>query len=265
MDEIKRISSLEFNDIASKHSFNRNLLVKDYYITLVLCLIKNISGIYFKGGTALNKIFLKHARLSEDIDFTVTHNEKEIKKEIEVILLKSGFFSTITEGKNIEGFTRIVMEYNSDLGSDKIFIDLNKKAKLFLPSEEHIVSHFYFPFISDFSLKTIAKEELIAEKVRAAITRNKPRDHFDIYQIIQYGNRINLELAKKKCEDVGAEFSIIRMFNKAKALNNRWDKDMVNLLPEPVAFKEVIQFLAKYFKLKEEKRILKEKIDTTNN
>jgi hypothetical protein len=48
------------------------------------------------------------------------------------------------------------------------------------------------------------------------------------------------------------------MFNKAKTLKNRWDKDMVVLLAEPVSFKEVIQFLAKHFKLKEEKENIKE-------
>ena len=52
---------------------------KDYYLTLILYLIKDVNGIYFKGGTALNKIFLNHARLSEDIDFTLTINEKKIK------------------------------------------------------------------------------------------------------------------------------------------------------------------------------------------
>ena len=140
-------------------------------------MIKDIQGIYFKGGTALNKMFLDHARLSEDIDFTITRSEKEVKDEIFNFLALSGFFRDITEGKNVDGFTRFIVEYKDDLGNGKIFIDLNKKAKLILPSEIHKVNHFYAPFILEFSFRTIAKEELIAEKVRATITRNKPRDH----------------------------------------------------------------------------------------
>lgn len=259
MDEIKRIHAIEFDDINFRYPFPRALLVKDYYLTLILYLIRNVEGIYFKGGTALNKIFLNHARLSEDIDFTLTRSEKEVKEEISNILLKSGLFGEIKEGNNTHGFIRLIVEYVSDLGNGQIFIDLNKKAKLSLPSEIHNVNHFYVPFIPEFSLKTIAKEEIIAEKLRATITRNKPRDHFDIYQIIHANIPINLELAKSKCQEVGADFSIIKMFNKAQTLKNRWDKDMSALLAEPITFQEVIKFLAKHFNLKEEKDKLKKK------
>ena len=82
MDEIKRISGLEFSDINSKLTFQRKLLTKDYFVTLILYLIRDIEGIYFKGGTALQKIFLNHSRLSEDIDFTLTRDIAEVKKEI---------------------------------------------------------------------------------------------------------------------------------------------------------------------------------------
>ena len=101
MDEIKIINKNYFEEIVVKTGFARPLLLKDYYLTLILYLIKDVNGIYFKGGTALNKIFLNHARLSEDIDFTLTRNEKEVKKEIWKVLLKSGLFNDITEGKSV--------------------------------------------------------------------------------------------------------------------------------------------------------------------
>ena len=63
MDEIKRITEEEFDNVVSLHKFNKKLLLKDYFITIILFLIKDVEGIYFKGGTALNKIFLNHARL----------------------------------------------------------------------------------------------------------------------------------------------------------------------------------------------------------
>ena len=57
MAEIKRISEDEFNDIASRLKFDRVKLTKDYFITVLLYLIKDINGAYFKGGIAINKIF----------------------------------------------------------------------------------------------------------------------------------------------------------------------------------------------------------------
>ena len=105
----------------------------------------------------------------------------------------------------------------------------------------------------------LAKEELIAEKVAATIGRNKPRDHYDVYNIIHEKMPINIALVKKKCHDSGDEFSIIKMFNKAKTLKNRWNKDMEVLIAKPITFQEVIKFLAQHFKLKEEKEKSKDK------
>lgn len=259
MDEIKTISDIEFNVINSEHAFQRKLLVKDYYLTLILYLIRNVGGIYFKGGTALNKIFLNHARLSEDLDFSLTRNEKEVKEDISKILIGSRFIKDITEGKNVNGFLRMILKCQSEIGESEIFIDLNKRAKLSLESEEHKVNHFYAPFIPEFSIKTVAKEELIAEKVAATIGRNKPRDHYDVYMILKKSIPINLELVKKKCHESKDEFSIIKMFNKAKILKNRWDKDMEVLIAKPITFQEVIKFLSQHFKLKEEKEMSKKK------
>lgn len=259
MDEIKRISSIEFNDIASRYNFVRNILIKDYYLTAILYALKDMEGIYFKGGTAINKIFLNHVRLSEDIDFTLTRNEKEIKNEILKLLEKLYFYKGCKEDRDFEGFTRLVISCQSELGNTELFIDLNKRGKIMKPTELHKIKHFYFPFIPQFSVKTLAVEELIAEKVRATIQRNKPRDHFDVYNIIKSKMSINLELVKKKCIDSNTEFSIIKMFNKAKTLKNRWDEDMTSLLANPISFQEVIKYLAKHFKLKEEKENAKKK------
>jgi len=253
MDEIKTISNIEFNVINFEHPFQRRLLVKDYYLTLILYLIRNVEDIYFKGGTALNKIFLNHQRLSEDIDFTLTRNENQVKKDIKSILKEYPFFKKITEGKNVEGFLRMIVECRSELGESEIFIDLNQRAKLALPSETHKINHFYSPFIPEFSIKTLAKEELIAEKLDATIRRNKPRDHYDVYMILKKGIPINMRLVKKKCHESGDDFSIVKMFNKAKTLKNRWDKDMLALISEEITFQEIIKFLANHFKLKEHK------------
>lgn len=120
--------------------------------------------------------------------------------------------------------------------------------------EKHKITHFYKDKIPEFSFNTLSKEEMIAEKVAAAIGRNQPRDHYDIYRIIKEKIPINLGLVKKKCALANIEFNIVKMFNKAKTLKNRWDEDLTPLLAEKVSFQEVIKTLAGYFKLKEEKK-----------
>lgn len=47
----------ELKIIAGEKGFTIEILEKDYLVTCLLYLLKDINGIYFKGGTALNKIF----------------------------------------------------------------------------------------------------------------------------------------------------------------------------------------------------------------
>ena len=255
MVEIKKISEEEFKDIASKVKANSLMLAKDYYLTVILYLIKDVEGLYFKGGTALQKTLLNYSRLSEDIDFTLTKDINPIKKQITQILENSGFFEKITQDKSVDDFTRLEAHYTGFFGEkDKVFIDLNKRAKLLKKPEKQEINHYYKDFIPKFSINTLSKQELIAEKITAAICRNKPRDHFDVFEIIQNKHPINLKLVKKKCELQGKQFSIPKMFKNANKLKNRWDKDLTPLLNKEASFEQVMKTLAKHFKLKEAKK-----------
>ena len=230
------------------------MLLKDYYVTAILYLLRKIEGIYFKGGTALQKIFLSYSRLSEDADFTITRGTQDLVVEITKILEESKLFLKIEKDKDVEEFTRLVAHYKDFTGKDDtVFIDLNKRAKLLKKFQTHKINHFYKDSIPDFSLNTLAKDEMIAEKIAAAIGRNKPRDHYDIYRMVNKGIPINIKLARKKCSQSNVEFSIIKMFSNAKKLKRRWDEDLLPLLAEEVSFETVMKTLAQHFKLKEEK------------
>jgi hypothetical protein len=54
---------------------------------------------------------------------------------------------------------------------------------------------------------------LVAEKVAAAIGRNKPRDHYNIYQLIKHNFVFDMDLVRQKCEESNNDSSIVRMFN----------------------------------------------------
>ncbi len=258
MAEVGKLTMDKFRDIASQLPFNNVLLAKDYHVTILLYLLKDMEGIYFKGGTALQKIFLNYARLSEDIDFTVTRDIGEIKREIKSILKRSKVFERITKDKDVEGFTRLIAHYTDfSGGKDRVFIDLNKRAKLLLKPEKHKIKHFYKGSIPDFSFNTLAREEMIAEKMSAAIARNRPRDHYDLYRIIKAGLPINHSLVKRKCKQSGVEFNIVRMFSRANKLKNRWEKDVSPLIVEEISFQKVMRVLARHFKLKSAKKNLK--------
>ncbi|MCF7799204.1 nucleotidyl transferase AbiEii/AbiGii toxin family protein [Candidatus Woesearchaeota archaeon] len=195
---------------------------------------------------------LNHARISEDIDFTLDRPLKDIREEIIKVIADSTIFASITEDKDVDGFVRLVVSYTSMLGADQIFIDLNERGKIFLQPELVEIQHFY-PNIPSFTMPCLNQKEMVAEKIAAAIGRNKPRDHYDIYQLIKHGISFDMDLVKKKCEQSGNDPSILKMFNRAKKLHKKWNSDMFPLLVEEVTFQEVMKTLAEYFNLKEEK------------
>ena len=254
MDKIKRVTADELRLLAEQKGFPQPLLAKDYFITVLLYLLQDLPGIYFKGGTALNKVFLNYARLSEDIDFTVTGDISLIQQQIGATVIKSGFFKNITKDHTKDLFVRLIVNYEDPLGRiGSIFIDLNKKGNLLLPPEQHRIPHFYTHSIPEFSSKTVSFSEMLAEKMRATIERNKPRDHFDLYQIITNKLPLDLQLVRKKCAESGSEFDITKMFNRANRLKQKWDEDLGPLLAQKVSFQEVMTTLAKHFHLKEVK------------
>ncbi|MAG78321.1 hypothetical protein CL616_03065 [archaeon] len=258
MKEIIPITEDEFNNIVAQTGFTYALMLKDYYITIILYLLKDVKGIYFKGETALNKIFLEYARISEDVDYSVSKDLKIVEKEIREIIKECPFFHSVTHDKRVNKFTRLIAHYKGfDNEESTVFIDLNEKADLVLKPEEHKIPHHYPENVPLFSVTTLAKKEMMAEKVAATIGRNKPRDHFDVYMILKHKQPLDLKLVKKKCENSGNEFNIIKMFNKAKKLKNRWDEDMAPLLANNITFQEIMQTLAKHFDLKKEKDKLK--------
>src|SRR3989338_3160999 len=122
MAEIKNIGKDRLSLIIAEKGFLPELLTKDYYITILLYLLKDINGIYFKGGTALNKTILGYSRLSEDIDFTLEKSLKDAKKEIISLIESSKMFNGISMDKDVEGFTRLVISYSTELGKGTVSI-----------------------------------------------------------------------------------------------------------------------------------------------
>src|SRR3989344_1480759 len=199
LDELKIIADEKKLDIV--------MIEKDYLLTYLLYLIRNINNIYFKGGTALNKIYLEHKRLSEDLDFTVTDSINRIEQEIRE-KLKGTIFRNITHDKRVDNFVRLIIHYKLFHEKGTIFIDLNKRAKIYLKPELKELRHFYPDYIPKFEIKTLHIKEIIAEKMVAIVQRYAPRDYYVVYNIIKKKLPIDKKLLKKKFEDIDKEYDI---------------------------------------------------------
>lgn len=244
----------ELQVIAGERGFDLATIAKDYYLTLLLYRLSGIKGLYFKGGTALNKIYLNHIRLSEDLDFTAKGNIKKAEEAIRQAALREKEFTEITHDKKTPEFVRLLVHYKSALGADYVIVDLNGKASVHLKAEEKEIRHFYYGKIPKFSIQTLSLKELIAEKVAATVQRNAPRDYYDIYNIINKKMPIDKALVKKKLKEHGGKFDIGRIFRRGNKVYARWETDLLPLTKTKPDYKKVIRTIAKHFRYKQGKK-----------
>ncbi len=72
-------------------------------------------------------------------------------------------------------------------------------------------------------------EEVAAEKVRAIMTRDKPRDMYDICILIKKGYNLHEFLVRKKLEKY-AKFSMVLFEQAMDKKKDLWDSELKNLL-----------------------------------
>lgn len=197
---------------AAQTGFPIYLLEKDYYLTIVLSKINQLSSkLVFKGGTCLNKVYYSYYRLSEDLDFvmllpsnkasrTVRRNlMKPIKDSIKSYL--SNFQMTIEDidnsGHNESCQYIFYPNYDSVVLNSKqsVKLEISLRFNPIVETQSQKVNHrFLHPFtrqpLFDGGLvNCLSLKEIAAEKMRAAATRIDiaPRDFYDLGFLIKSG------------------------------------------------------------------------------
>lgn len=214
---------------SAQTGFPLRLLEKDYYITVVLSKINELSkDLVFKGGTCLSKIYYSYYRLSEDMDFTLklpgnatrtirSNAMKPIKESLRAFLKN---FDMSIEGLDKAGH-RESTQYIYYLDYDSVVLNKKESIKLeiglrfnpVLPAVSKNVNHkFLHPFTKESlfdagSVNCLALKELVAEKLRAAATRETiaARDFYDLGYLLKekfdFRDKELLILFKKKLEE----------------------------------------------------------------
>jgi len=179
------------NQTATQTGFYLPLIEKDYYLTLMLSGVRELSpDLIFKGGTCLNKVYYSYYRLSEDLDFsmrlpagTLTRGVRRqairpVKDKILKFAEQFGVKLDLTEnpGRNeskqyVFNFTypSVVLPLEA-----KIKFEVGLRYNPVYPVEQRKVQHkFTHPFTGEplfdgGETNCLALKELVAEKMRAA-------------------------------------------------------------------------------------------------
>jgi len=214
---------------SAQKGFLLSLVEKDYYLTLILSKVHELSeNLVFKGGTCLSKVYYDYYRLSEDLDFSMilpsndsTRGQRRkamqpVKEKIEKFAdhLDMKIEGTINPGRNESRQYIYYFVYKSVIRpvESKIKFEIGLRSNPLDPVIKRRIKHFFLhPFTGDpifdgGMVGCLSLDELISEKLRAAATRKTiaPRDFYDLDFIL----RQNFTLSKKE---------VLRLFvNKLK-------------------------------------------------
>ena len=248
------ITKTEINEHAKTFRMKPWQIEKEYLQHIILQLIySHTSALLFKGGTAIKKAYgLK--RFSEDLDFTkigeVNFNElfEKVSKELSS---KFNYQNTVKKMKVKEelGVTfrfDIVgpLSEASGTGHCYIYIEISKRET---PKTREVVKiDPTYPDLPDYTVIVMSKEEILAEKVRAIITRDRPRDLYDLWYLLSHGIEIKLDWVEEKMTYYKIKFTKKEFFKVLKKYEKLWSK-MSELVADVPDFKEVVDLVQTKF------------------
>ncbi|MBI2792839.1 MAG: nucleotidyl transferase AbiEii/AbiGii toxin family protein [Gammaproteobacteria bacterium] len=206
----------------------------------------------FRGGTALNKLFLQpSARYSEDIDF-VQKNPEPIGQTIDSIRNILQPWLGEPKRKITERSAKLVYKYEAiNKLPAKLKIEINTTEHfqvLPLKIEPFTVNSEWFQGKAD--IITYEIDELIATKLRALYQRRKGRDLFDLWYVSSQ-NLINIDrvidIFQQYCTNDGLKVSgeQFKQNLELKKKNKDFQLDMKILLPSKINwdFEEAFDFV----------------------
>ncbi|MGA3280678.1 MAG: nucleotidyl transferase AbiEii/AbiGii toxin family protein [Smithella sp.] len=222
---------------ASRAGFYTPVMEKDYYLTYVLSMIKELSSeLIFKGGTCLNKIYYSYYRLSEDLDFSMRVPEpastrsnrrkiiQTIKNNISTFADQLGLKLEGTEdaGRNESKQYVYYFVYDSVIvpAEQSIKLEISLRFNPLLVPETHRIRHQYVhPFTGEFlfdagGVNCLALNEIVSEKMRATALRKDiaARDFYDLDFILRnkfnLANRQMIDLFRKKLVEDGGDVDL---------------------------------------------------------
>jgi predicted nucleotidyltransferase component of viral defense system len=240
------ITRRELRQQARRQRVSLGALEKDYVLTLLLQRIyaEDVwrETLVFKGGTALHKLYL-HRRLSLDLDFTA-------RRPITLERIRAAL-----EDPEIQGQVKDAREFHDALTIDRlgyvgplrhpnsIKVDVSFRETVELAPRESVLSTPYAP---PFAVTCMALEEILAEKIRAALMRRAPRDYFDLWLLFQQDDiAIDTvpELVRAKLDTVDHPYEPSSLWESPDVLKRLWTEDLRQLMrdvpPFDTAYREL--------------------------
>ncbi len=218
--------------------------------------------IVFKGGTVLKKIYFEDYRFSEDLDFTLIHNELSNEQIFEWF---RETFEFIKEEANIpleiiddneDGGINFYISYIGPLGGQgnnkRVKIDISRSEQLVF---EPVMKDVFIDYsdLEEHGLLCYPLEEVLVEKMRSVMQRMQARDFYDIWYLLEeHGMNADFYLnefeAKCKSKDLNPADFHKKLADRLPQYKGRWQSSMNEQIHNLADFEQVEREVMRHLK-----------------
>jgi len=264
---------------ANELSLRPSIVEKDYVLGWLLAGISHHEAIskhwVFKGGTCLKKCYFETYRFSEDLDFTLldsSHINQDfllaVFNEISAWIYEKSGIELPSENLLFEVYenprgklsAQGKVSYRGPIAPQgdlpRIKLDLASDEKLVLPAIRRPIYHPYSDALEEnFQILCYSFEELFAEKLRALLERERPRDLYDVVHLFQYDQlrpeaQVVLSTFGEKSKFKGmpaSELEKLKTGLRRMELEAEWSHMLAHQLPFLPPFEQFWNILPKVF------------------
>jgi len=218
------------NFTAAQTRFLPRLIEKDYFCTLLINYLTAADpSLIFKGGTCLAKVHAEFCRLSEDLDFVIPtpYDASRAQRRNLAVHLKEAVGRIEADLKTFRIVEPLLgannsTQYIAEIAYPSLLSGLEASIKIEVGLREPLLTPVYKgmartlllnpitggPMVTVISVSCLSREEAMAEKLRAALSRREVaiRDFYDIDYAVR---RLDLDLQDPTLLDlVRRKFSI---------------------------------------------------------
>ncbi len=227
----------ELAEIASVRGLSLRNVELDYLLDVCLHAVSRYRrALVFKGGTALYK-FHGLDRFSEDLDFVHGKRRLDLEKVRDRVVRSCELLGL---GCVLGRFDRYRNEINMDLSFRGPLYDGRKESLTRVAfnvslreSPQEVETSFHtspYREVPAFELHVMSAREMMAEKVRAIMTRDKPRDVYDLWFLSRKRVDLDAAMVQRKLALYDLEYAPDELIAAAGSMKGAWKRDLGSLV-----------------------------------
>ncbi len=240
--------------LAKKYKISEYVILREYIQILFLKELYEQSfakNVFFKGGTAIRLLY-GGQRFSEDLDFTVSIDEKQFVKNISKLfsILEKQYQAKIKERKTLTG-KGYLLTMEVSFFTTPVYVSLDFSMREDVKQPQKNILNTDFPIVLQSYIYSLSKDEIFAEKIRAFMKREKSRDLYDLWILQELGAKMDSDLVNDKFLYYNEEFKPSELVKRLDVFTKEnFEKDLKQFLPisERKKLGEFFEYIQEYLK-----------------